>query len=290
MAAKILEGKTIARSIKECLKDEAESLKRTSDRFRPVLASIRVGDNPSSLIYAHSQRHLSQELGIGFELFVLKDGISQRYLLSLIERLNEDNRITGIFIQNPLPRKLDVEKVIASVNPKKDVEGIHPENINYRPYGRTRIGSCTALAVMELIEHTGVGLYGKEAVVVGNSEIVGKPVSLMLMEKMATVTVCHIGTSERGSLSSHIKRAEVLVVAVGKPELIKGEWIKRGAIVVDVGINIVHGKIIGDVEFEEAKKRAGFITPVPGGVGPLTVAMLMKNVVEAFKLQIKNGT
>lgn len=286
MPAKLLEGKTIAQSKKEALKREILSLKRGHNK-NPVLASIRVGNNSASLVYARAQKRLADELGIGFELFALKETTSESRLVNLIERLNKDRRINGIFIQNPLPAHIDVERIISSLNPKKDVEGIHPENISYRPYAITRIGSCTALAVMELIYHTGINLYGKEAVVVGHSEIVGKPVSLLLLEKMATITVCHIGTSERGNLSSHIKRAEVLVVAVGKANLIKGEWIKRGAVVIDVGINVVQGKIIGDVEFDAAKKRAGFITPVPGGVGPLTVTMLMKNVVEAFKLQTR---
>lgn len=276
----------IAQKIRQGLKKEIALLKNTCNR-RPVLASIRVGDNAASEVYARAQRRLSEELGIGFELCVLKETASQEDLTVLIERLNNDSHISGIFIQNPLPSGIDAEKIISFLDPEKDVEGIHPENIAYRPYGRTRIGSCTALAVMELIHHTGIDLYGREAVVVGHSEIVGKPVSLLLLEKMATITVCHIGTSERGSLPSHIKRAEVLVVAVGKPNLIKGEWIRQNAIVIDVGINVVDGKIIGDVEFEEAKKRAAFITPVPGGVGPLTVTILMKNVVEAFKLQMQ---
>ena len=184
-----------------------------------------------------------------------------------------------------MPAQIDAQRVSASIDPRKDVEGIHPQNSARRFFAKSRIGSCTALAVMELIESTGVDLTGKDAVVVGHSEIVGRPVTMLLLDKLATTTVCHVGTAKVGRLEEHVRRADVLVAAVGKPQFIKGAWIKPGAIVIDVGINVVGGRVVGDVEFEAAKERAGYISPVPGGVGPLTVMMVMKNTIEAYKLQ-----
>jgi len=186
-----------------------------------------------------------------------------------------------------VPKGIDAKRLVNIIRPEKDAEGMHPENLGRILLGDYNIGPCTAMAVMALLESTGVKLYGKEAVVVGHSEIVGKPLSLMLLNKFATTTVCHIATGERGVLCEHVKRGEVLVVAVGKAALIKGGWIKEGAIVVDVGINKVGDKIVGDVEFEGASQRASYITPVPGGVGPLTTTILMRNTVELFKSQLQ---
>jgi methylenetetrahydrofolate dehydrogenase (NADP+)/methenyltetrahydrofolate cyclohydrolase len=186
-----------------------------------------------------------------------------------------------------MPPQIDPQRVSAVIDPRKDIEGIHPQNSARRFFAKARIGSCTALAVMELIESTGVDLAGKEAVVIGHSEIVGRPVSMLLLDKLATTTICHVGTDRAGRLEEHVRRADVLVVAVGRPRFIKGDWVKPGAIVIDVGINVVGGHVVGDVEFEAAKQRAGYISPVPGGVGPVTVMMVMKNTVEAFKLQTR---
>jgi methylenetetrahydrofolate dehydrogenase (NADP+)/methenyltetrahydrofolate cyclohydrolase len=175
--------------------------------------------------------------------------------------------------------------LVNALNPLKDVDGTHPENVGAALIGEMRIGSCTALAVMRMLEATGINMVGKEAVIVGHSELVGKPVSLMLLDRQATVTICHIATAQRGLLADHVRRAEILVVAVGSPEVVKGEWIHPDAAVIDVGINQVGKHIIGDVEFAPAWERAAFITPVPGGVGPVTVSMLMQNTVKAFKAQ-----
>ncbi|HPP66817.1 MAG TPA: bifunctional 5,10-methylenetetrahydrofolate dehydrogenase/5,10-methenyltetrahydrofolate cyclohydrolase, partial [bacterium] len=205
-------------------------------------------------------------------------------LIRFIEQLNKDNSITGIILQLPLPTGMDVRKIQSKIAPNKDVEGVNPVNLGWILYGRPLLAPCTALAVKELIDSTGVDLYGKEVVMVGHSDIVGKPVALLLVDKFATVSICHIGTSDRGMLDHHVKEAEILIVAVGKAGLIKGEWIREGAIVIDVGINAVGDKIVGDVEFETAKERAGWITPVPGGVGPVTTAMLLKNTVTAARL------
>jgi methylenetetrahydrofolate dehydrogenase (NADP+)/methenyltetrahydrofolate cyclohydrolase len=175
--------------------------------------------------------------------------------------------------------------LVNAIDPLKDVDGTHPENVGAALIGEMRVGSCTALAVMRMLDATGIAMEGKEAVIVGHSELVGKPVSLMLLDRLATVTICHIATARRGLLAEHVRRAEILVVAVGSPEVIKGEWIHPGAVVIDVGINQVEKRIVGDVEFAAARERAAFITPVPGGVGPVTVSMLMQNTVKAFKAQ-----
>jgi methylenetetrahydrofolate dehydrogenase (NADP+)/methenyltetrahydrofolate cyclohydrolase len=209
----------------------------------------------------------------------LESTFTQEKLIEYIETLNNDLKVNGIILQMPLPAHIDYKKISEHIAPGKDVEGMHPSNIGKIIFGRAKALPCTAAAVMEIIKSTGIDLNGKEVVIVGHSEIVGKPLALLLLDKLATVTVCHIGTSKAGKLEEHVRKAEVLIVAVGRAGLIKGEWVK-GAIVVDVGINRVGDKLVGDVEFEEAEKRASWITPVPGGVGPLTVVMLMRNLVE----------
>ena len=278
--AKLLESKIVAHSIKEKIKASVQSLKQP-----PVLASILVGANPSAMAYVKSQAKISQGLGIVYKLQQLAEDISEEELISLILKLNANQGVNGIIVQIPLPQYIDYMKICEFILPGKDVEGMHPVNIGKVLFGQARIVACTADAVMVLLNSTGINLYGKEVVVVGHSEIIGKPLAMLLLEKFATVTVCHIGTSKAGKLEEHVKKAEVLIVAAGKAGLIKGEWIKEGAIVIDVGINRVGEKIVGDVEFEAAEKRASWITPVPGGVGPLTVAILMRNLVEAAQAQ-----
>jgi len=278
--AKLLEGKLIAEEIKKELSLTVQTLKQP-----PVLASILVGADPGALAYVRGQEKTAQSIGITYKLHQLPESISEDELIDFILGLNADKNVNGIVVQMPLPKHIDYRKISELVSAKKDIEGMHPANMGKVLFGRARIAACTATAVMELLNSTGVDLYGKEVVVVGHSEIVGKPLALLLLEKFATVTVCHIATSKTDRLEEHVRRAEVLIVAVGKPGLIKGDWIKDGAIVIDVGINCRGNKIVGDVEFAEAEKRASFITPVPGGVGPLTVAILMRNLVEAAKLQ-----
>lgn len=284
MSAQLLEGKTIAGKIKESLKQEIKQLKKKTGA-NPRLVSIQVGANPGSEIYTKSQRKTAGNLGIEYSLETLELDIKQNSVIQMIRGLNQDETISGIIVQLPLPKQIDHRLIMSTIAPEKDAEGMHPQNLGHVLLGDVQLAPCTAQAAMELIESTGVELYGKEAVVVGHSEIVGKPLSMLLLNKFVTTTVCHIATGERGVLPEHVKRAEILVVAAGKAELVKGDWIKEGAIVIDVGINRVNGKLVGDVEFEKAKERASYITPVPGGVGPLTVAMLMRNVVTAFKLQ-----
>ena len=278
--AKLLEGKIVADRIKDDLKARVQSLKQA-----PVLASILVGDNPSAVAYVESQAKIAASLGITYKLHQFAESISEDELIGFVFKLNADVSVNGIIVQIPLPQGIDYMKICELILPNKDVEGMHPTNIGKVLFGRARIVACTANSVMELLNSTGIDLYGKEVVVVGHSEIVGKPLAMLLLEKFATVTICHIATSEAGKLQEHVQRAEVLIVAVGQAGLIKGEWIRKGAIVIDVGINRLGDKIVGDVDFVTAEKRASYITPVPGGVGPLTVAILMRNLVEATQAQ-----
>jgi len=278
--AKLLEGKPVAEKIKDQIKQYIQSSGKTA-----ALASVLVGDNAGAQAYVKSQQKTAEGLGIQYHFHKLSADMSEEGLIKFVGELNSDKAINGIIIQMPLPAQIDYKKISQFIAPEKDIEGMHPENIGKVLFGKARIVPCTPAAVMELLNEAGVDLYGKEVVIVGHSEIVGKPLALLLLEKFATVTVCHIGTSKAGKLEEHVRRAEVLVVAVGKAGLIKGDWIKEGAVVIDVGINRVNDKIVGDVEFEEAAKRASWITPVPGGVGPLTVTMLMRNLLEAAKSQ-----
>src|SRR3989338_8239883 len=285
MPAKLLEGKSVALKIKENIKLEIESLKNKYG-IAPKLVSVQAGENPSSEIYIKSQEKTAKDLGVTYELKKIDAGIGQDEFIKIIDSLNKDKSTHGIIVQMPLPQGIDAKIISGYIAPLKDIEAVHPQNMGEIVFGKAKILPCTAAACMELLNSVpGLELYGKEAVIVGHSEIVGKPLALLLLNKFATVTVCHIATGQRGTLPEFVKRAEILIVAVGKAGLIKGEWIKEGAIVIDVGINRVGDKIVGDVEFDKALERASYITPVPGGVGPLTVAMLMKNLLELFKLQ-----
>ncbi|MBU4312146.1 MAG: bifunctional 5,10-methylenetetrahydrofolate dehydrogenase/5,10-methenyltetrahydrofolate cyclohydrolase [Candidatus Omnitrophica bacterium] len=285
MAAKLLDGKALAANLKEKIKNEIQGLKARYGAA-PKLVSVQVGENPASEVYLKSQRKNAENLGVEYHLEKLDAAATQEGLIKTIDKLNKDKNVHGIMIQMPLPKQIDAKLISRYITPLKDVEAVHPQNMGEIVFGNAKILPCTASSCMELLNSIdGLKLYGKEAVVVGHSEIVGKPLALLLLDKFATTTVCHIATGERGRLQEFVKNAEILIVAVGKAGLIKGEWVKEGAIVIDVGINRVEGKLVGDVEFDKAKVRASYITPVPGGVGPLTVAMLMKNLVEAYKIQ-----
>jgi methylenetetrahydrofolate dehydrogenase (NADP+) / methenyltetrahydrofolate cyclohydrolase len=276
MLAKLLEGKPIADRIKEELKQ-----KIAASGKKLTLASVQVGSNPGSEVYIKSQKRNAELLGIEYQLHTLDKETSQEKLIEFIHSLNQNVCVQGIILQMPLPPQIDYKTMSSHIVPDKDAEGMHPVNLGRLVFGKSKIVPCTAASALELINATGVDYTGKEVVIVGHSEIVGKPLCLLLLEKLATVTVCHIGTSKAGRLEEHVRRAEILIVAVGKAGLIKGEWVRENATVIDVGINRVADKIVGDVEFEGAEKRAAWITPVPGGVGPLTVTMLMRNLVEA---------
>lgn len=245
----------------------------------PGLAVIIVGDDPASRVYVNNKKKACCELGILSEEYALPSETSEEELLALIDRLNEDKKISGILVQLPLPKGLDEEKVINRINPKKDVDAFHPVNVGKIMIGNYDFVPCTPFGVMELIAESGIDISGKECVIVGRSNIVGKPMSMLLLHKHGTVTVCHSRTKD---LARVTKRADILVVAVGIPEFITGDMIKEGAVVIDVGINrLENKKLVGDVEFESAEAVASAITPVPGGVGPMTIAMLMKNTLKA---------
>ena len=279
MVAQVLDGRAIAERIRRQL---AEDLRQAP--AHPMLAILAFAGGTSE-IYRKAQVAQARALGIQTQDRVAAGTAAPGEVEAIILRWNADPAVHGIFVHQPMPPQIDPQRISALIDPRKDIEGIHPQNAARRFFAKARIGSCTALAVMRLIEETGVPLEGTEAVVVGHSEIVGRPVSMLLLDRLATTTVCHVATDKANRLEEHVRRADVLVVAVGRPQFIKGAWIKPGAAVIDVGINVVGGRVVGDVEFEVAKERAGFITPVPGGVGPVTVMMVMKNTVEAFKLQ-----
>ena len=277
----VIDGKAIAKKIKEDVKREIDVLKK--DGIYPKLVAVSVGENPASNVYIKQQKKNCEKVGINYSLEQLPENSTEKEIISCIEKLNNDDKTTGIILQLPLPSCIDVKKVQSRISPLKDVEGVNPSNLGWIFYGKPFLAPCTALAVKEIINTTGIKLYGKEVVMVGHSDIVGKPVALLLVNEFATVSICHIGTSDAGNLRMHVERAEILIVAVGKANLIPGDWIKEGAIVIDVGINRVGEKIVGDVEFEKAKEKASLITPVPGGVGSVTTAILLRNVVKAAK-------
>ena len=285
MGTQLIDGKAVAMRVKEEVKKEIVKLKEKHKSF-PLLLAVQVGENPASAAYLKSQKKGCEEVGIDYEVQQLPQDASEKELIQFIKEKNQDSKTTGIILQMPLPVQMDAEKVQEAIDPLKDVEGVTPQNIGFLMYGWPGLVPCTALAVMELIKSTGTPIKGKQVTLVGHSSLVGKPLALLLLSSpfdSATTTVCHIATRD---LAAHTRRAEILIVAVGKPGLIKGDMVREGAIVIDVGINRVNGKIVGDVVFEEVKEKASLITPVPGGVGPVTTAMLLKNTVEAWKIQL----
>lgn len=289
MSAELLMGKPIAEKINEQVKKDLAQLKENNN-IVPSLASVLVGNDPASKAYSGRQKKSAEAIGIKYELHELPGDISEDKLIEFLTDLNSDNSVNGIIVQMPLPIGISEQRVQGTIAQKKDVEGITPANLGLIVYDRPRLIPCTALSAVKLVESAGVNIYGKNLTVVGRSAIVGKPVALLMLQRRfsPTVTICHRGTSDSGNLPDHVKRADILIVASGSPELVKGDWIKERAIVVDVGFNVVDGKTVGDVEFEVAKEKAGFITPVPGGVGPLTVAILLQNTVEATKWQLES--
>lgn len=281
---KLLEGKVIAARINQYVKNKVLELKNKQS-FVPVLCAIQVGNDSKSSLYLEFQKKIARKLAVGYKIKKLDAKITRDDLINEIKAINKDDSINGIILQLPLPKHLKANDIRSYINPLKDVEGVHPQNLGKIILNREGLAPCTACAVMELLNSLKIDYYGKEAVIVGHSEIVGKPLAAMLLNEFCTTTICHVATSKRGLLAEHVKKAEILVVAVGKPSVVKGKWIKKGAVVVDVGINYIDGKIIGDVEFDKAFKKAGYITPVPGGVGPITVSLLMRNLLKAVEYQ-----
>lgn len=279
MTAQIISGTATASQIK-CEVAAKIAQYRSQGKRPPGLAVILVGADPASQVYVGSKRKSCGELGIESKSYDLADTTTESELLTLIDQLNNDPAVDGILVQLPLPAHIDSRKVIDAISPHKDVDGFHPYNVGRLCQRVPTLRACTPYGVMKLLETTGVNLYGKHAVIVGASNIVGRPMALELLLGGCTVTVTHRFTQD---LESHVRQADILVVAVGKPHFISGEWIKEGAIVIDVGINRIDGKLVGDVEFDLASQKASHITPVPGGVGPMTVAMLMQNTLQAYE-------
>ena len=281
MTAQIISGTQLASQIKSNVAQQISQYVAQGKRA-PGLAVILVGADPASQVYVGSKRKSCAEIGITSQSYDLPETTTEQALLELIKELNQDNTVDGILVQLPLPKHIDSTKVIEQITPEKDVDGFHPYNVGRLCQRIPTLRACTPYGVMKLLETTGISFYGKHAVIVGASNIVGRPMALELLLAGCTVTVTHRFTED---LASHIRQADILVVAVGKPKFIKGEWIKEGAVVVDVGINRLEGKLVGDVEFDIAAQRASYITPVPGGVGPMTVAMLMQNTLSAYEKQ-----
>ena len=285
MSAKIIDGKAVAADLKQQLK-LATDQRVAAGKRRPGLAVVLIGRNPASKVYVGSKRRSCEEIGFKSEAYDLAETATQDELLALIDKLNKDNEIDGILVQLPLPEHIDSETVIEHIAPHKDVDGFHPYNIGRLAQRIPVLQPCTPKGIITLLRSTEVDLKGLEAVVVGASNIVGRPMALELLLAGCTTTVCHRWTN---NLEEQVRRADLLVVAVGKPNFIPGDWIKPGAIVIDVGINrLDNGKLTGDVEFDIAKENASWITPVPGGVGPMTVATLLENTLFAAEHLHKN--
>lgn len=279
MTAQIISGNAISAQIKSEIAAQIQA-HLEQGRRAPGLAVVLVGADPASQIYVGNKRKSCEQIGIQSSSFDLPETTSEEELLALIEKLNQDDTVDGILVQLPLPEHIDSSKVIEAIVPHKDVDGFHPYNVGRLCQRIPTLRSCTPYGIVTLLEKTGLNVRGKNAVIVGASNIVGRPMAMELLLLGCTVTVTHRFTD---NLEKHIREADLVVVAVGKPHLVKGEWIKEGAIVIDVGINRVDGKVVGDVEFDVASQKASYITPVPGGVGPMTVAMLMKNTLTAYE-------
>lgn len=283
MTAQILDGKAIASQLKQSVRVDTDALEAAGHR-RPGLAVVIVGEDPASTIYVRNKRMACEQTGIVSQSYDLPASTSEAELLALIDKLNADPIIDGILVQSPLPAHIDAHAVIERIDPSKDVDGFHPYNVGRLAIRKPLLRSCTPYGVMIMLAHAKIPVAGLNAVIVGQSNIVGRPMALELLMAGATITVCHSKTKD---LSSVCLGADILVVATGKPNMVKGTWVKEGAVVVDVGINrLADGKIVGDVEYAPAALRASHITPVPGGVGPMTIATLMRSTYESARLHL----
>lgn len=277
---KIIDGKEISASVKERVKNEVQVLKQKG--ITTGLAVIIVGEDPASKVYVANKKKACEALGIISEEYALSENTTQEELLELIDTLNKKESINGILCQLPLPKHLDEDAVINAILPEKDVDAFHPQNVGKIMLGDYDFVPCTPAGIMEMLEYEGIDVSGKTCVVIGRSNIVGKPMGMLLLHKNGTVTICHSKTKD---LKEVCKSADILVAAVGRPNFVTADMVKDGAVVIDVGINRVDGKLCGDVMFDEVSKKASAITPVPGGVGPMTIAMLMQNTLTAAKKQ-----
>ena len=277
MSAQLIDGKVVAKAVKEAVRSRVEALKARG--IRPGLATVLVGDDPASHVYVRNKQRTCEELGMHSVGHELPATTSQADLLALIDRLNRDPAIHGILVQLPLPKPLRSEPILYAVSPDKDVDGLHPVNVGKLMMGEPRFVPCTPAGIMAMLDYYKLPIEGKTAVVVGRSNLVGKPAAMLLLHRHATVTICHSKTPD---LAAVCRRADILVAAMGKARFIRGEMVKEGAVVIDVGINRQpDGKLVGDVDFEAVVAKASWITPVPGGVGPMTIAMLMQNTMLA---------
>ena len=275
----LIDGKELARITRQNLKIDCYDLK--AQGIIPKLAVIMVGDNPASKVYVKNKSKACEEVGIEYEEFLLEENTTQEELINLIKELNKREDITGILLQSPIPAHLDINEAFRTISPEKDVDGFHPVNVGKLTLGQDTFVSCTPYGVMKMFEKYNIGLEGKNVVIIGRSNIVGKPLIQCCLNKNATVTVCHSRTKD---LAEHTKKADIVIVAIGKAKFLKADMVKDGAVVIDVGINRGEdGKLCGDVDFENVCEKASYITPVPGGVGPMTIAMLMNNVIKAAK-------
>ena len=283
MTASIIDGRAIAKQVRIEVAGEVEKFKESCG-YPPGLAVIIVGDDPASRVYVGSKKRMCENLGIHSEEYAMPASIGQEELIATIKELNENPKIHGILVQLPIPDHLDEGEVLETIDPRKDVDGFHPISVGNFVVGKEAFVPCTPMGIMRLIEETGIEIKGKRAVVVGRSNIVGKPIAMLLLARHATVTICHSRTVD---LPGVCKEADILVAAIGRPEMLDGSYIKPGAVVIDVGVNEIgrredgKRKLVGDVKFNEAVGIAGHITPVPGGVGPMTIAMLMRNTMDA---------
>ncbi len=285
MTAQIIDGKKIASEIRA---DLARKVEQLPSEVMPVLAVVLVGDNEASRIYVRNKQKAAAEVGIGCEVLEMNEGIGENALLATIEELNENPHVNGIIVQLPLPEHINPLKILSAIRPEKDVDGFNPYNAGLLACKEPEaVVSATPKGILKLLQTTGIDLCGKHAVIIGRSNIVGRPAAMVLLNHDCTVTVTHSKTVD---LPSVVRQADIVVAACGCPNLVKKDWLKEGAVVIDVGINRVEGKLCGDVDFEDAKEKASFITPVPGGVGPMTVAMLLENTYEAaLKQQNSHG-
>ena len=273
----IIDGKKLAQEIRKKLRTQCEELKQNG--INPKLAVIMVGEDKASQVYVRNKSKACEDVGIEFEEYLLDANIKQEELINLINKLNKDNNINGILLQSPIPRHLDVNKAFEAISPEKDVDGFNPVNVGKLCLNQDTFVSCTPFGIVKMFEAYDINLEGKNVTIIGRSNIVGKPLIQCCLNKNATVTVCHSKTKD---LEQHTKNADVVIAAVGKSMFVKANMIKEGAVVIDVGINRGEdGKLTGDVDFENVSKKASYITPVPGGVGPMTIAMLMNNVIKA---------
>jgi methylenetetrahydrofolate dehydrogenase (NADP+)/methenyltetrahydrofolate cyclohydrolase len=277
--AEILNGKELAKKVRIGLKKEVEKLKE--EGINPKLAVIMVGNDPASTVYVRNKSKACEKVGIEFEEFLFEENITMETLLGTIDKLNKDDSIHGILLQAPIPKHLDINRAFLEIDPKKDVDGFHPINVGNLCIGNDCFVSCTPYGIVRILKEYNIETEGKEAVILGRSNIVGKPMIQCMLGLNSTVTVCHSRTKNIGDVC---RRADILISAIGKPKFVKEDMVKDGAVVIDVGINrLDDGTIVGDVDFENVEKKASYITPVPGGVGPMTIAMLLENVVKAAK-------